>query len=319
MISAVLPWMICLLLLPGVFAVSAAQAETIDDVLKAYTQNAQEVHGWTMQALVELEILYTHQVNPEDKIDYENVFALPVEDTMYQQHQPLFSKIAASLDWKILMKPDSISGEQLIKNAYVHFTSVNPDTAIDKPENIKSMSPLPDHTYPFNLPNVGKQNKAEFLNIFMPEDLRSWHHFYSLWYPLPEQIGIPNDSSRIVMTQGDDTLFVMMYTPVQLDQNLLHYLALVSQKPNLTLSDLVCTLMVAPNTFNCKSVDIKLRDNPKQSLFTITSFSEAMAGSSIHIPTKVLLLTSLFNQTPEGIMQSTEYYCSARLKSFVKQ
>jgi hypothetical protein len=224
------------------------------------------------------------------------------------------------LDWKTTITPELVTGEQLINNAKANFTTVNPGLSTENVENLKSMTPLPDQTFEFEVPAVGSSAESKTLHIFMPSMLSQWHHFYSLWYPMPEDIGVPEDRSKIVMIQSDDTLYVLMYTPTKLNSQLMEYARYACQDPALQESDLVCTLMIAPETFNCKTFDIKLKDgDPKQSIFTITSFSEALAGTSVRIPTKVLMLTAVKNQSENGPVWSNEYYCRAQMKSFVKK
>lgn len=311
--------MISAMILPGLFISTTVNAETVDEVLQSYTQNAYEVHSWTMQALFDLQILYTHPVAQDDRIEFENVFALPVEDTMYQQAKPLFCKTYASLDWKTTIKPDSMTGEQTINNAYANFTSVNPGLSVEDVENIKSMKPLPDQTFDIEVFAVGSKGQSTTPRIFMPTLLSQWHHFFSVWYPMPDELGVPKDVSKIVMTQGDDTLFVLMYTPTNLNNDLLEYVRYACKDPSLQESDLECTLMIAPESFNCKSFDIKLKDgDAKQSVFTITSFSDALAGMTVHIPTKVLMMTAVKNEGVDGPAWSNEYYSRIQLKSFVK-
>lgn len=312
--------LISAIFLPGLVVSTTVHAETIDEVLQSYTQNVYEVHSWTMQALFDLQILYTHPVEQDDRIEYENVFALPVEDTMYQQVKPLFCKTYASLDWKTTIQPDGMTGEQTIKNAYANFTTVNPGLAVEDVENIKSMKPLPNQTLNIEVSAVGSQEKSNTPRIFIPSLLGQWHHFFSMWYPMPEELGVPKDESKIVMTQGDDTLFVLMYTPTNLNKDLLEYVRYACKDSSLQESDLECTLMIAPDSFNCKSFDIKLKDgNAKQSVFTITSFSEALAGMTVHIPTKVLMMTAVKNESANGPAWSNEYYSRIQLKSFVKK
>lgn len=308
------------LILPGFFYPSAVHAETVDEVLEAYSRNAREVHSWTMQALVDFQVLYTHPVTTDDRMEYENIFALAVEDPMYQNTKTLYCKTISSLEWKATIQPDAMEVEQTINSAKANFTGINPGLSKERVENLKTMDPLPNLTFDFTVPAVGSKTESNNSKVLMPAKLSNWHHFYSLWYPMPDEIGIPDDASKIVMTQGDDTLFVLMYTPVRLNSQLLEFVRYASRNPALQESDLVCTFMVAPESFNCKSFDIKLKDgDPKQSVFTITSFTEALAGTSVHIPTKVLMMTAVKNESAEGPTWSNEYFCRAQLKSFVKK
>ncbi len=300
-------------------SVHHAQSNTAAEVIAAYTKNAREVHEWKMNALFEIQMLYTQSVDEEEKIEYENVFALPVEDNMYVEHDQLFCKTYARMEWKVELTPTAMKGHQTIETAQARFTASNPYLNEEDTEELKAMKPLPDLRFQFQTPAVGENAEATFLHIVLPPSLHQWHHPYSIWYPLPEHIGLPEDTSKIVMTQGDDLLYALMYTPTKLDEKLMDYLVHATQDSGLNESELVCTLLIDPISFTCKSFDIKLHEDRKHSLFSISSFSEAMAGTKTPIPTRSLMMTAVKNQTEDGVKWTMEYSRRFELKSFVRE
>lgn len=305
----------------GILAAAAAARAQHDpsnqSVFEAYLENAREVRNMGVQTSIDLQRMYTRPVSEADRKELETVFALTVEDPVYSNHPDLFFKSFAEFSWEVTVNAAEMSGIQRLRGAYAHLSVGSPR---DGGEIVKKLQSVSDYIHRFTMPPAGAGGGEEFPHIMLPAELSSWHHLFTLWYPAPEEAGMPEDRSKIEMKGQPSDPLILVFHPEGLDGRMMRYLGGALRRDNLEPEDLTCVLTVDRNTGACRSYSILTSfEGESKMLFGVTNMSESTALSGISFPARTLITTNALYEGENGEYLDTEYYCQLRVGNILPE
>lgn len=285
-------------------------------IFNTYLHCASAAHDFKGTVVCQSQHIYADKLSGSMPKAIEHFYMLPVEDSIYKEHNPLFFKTYTLIDWNVHLDGQEIQGTHKMTNVSTDFYAAN--AMISNPSNasLKRLKSAAGGEYPITIPPVTTKNVTIPVQIFTAPELFTWHYLPDLWYPEPLKLGFPKDVSK-VSTRSSRKVVVYTYTPESLPDSFMKLLRRNSLNDALQLEDLQILLTVARDTNQCKSFQIATTiDKKMQLLFCIANNGASLSVSGFTMPDTTIMYTQSAQKTDEGLKWGTSYFAQYSLKSF---
>ena len=285
-------------------------------IWQRYLSNAAALRGLKLTARLDVQRMYTREINEEDKTDLQAIFALPLEDPLYAAHPQLFFKSFANFEWNVNVDSRQMAVVQKLEGAYANLSAANPYLFKENNEILRELKSLSDVVQKFAIRNLGEKMESAVSPLLLPQDLAAWHHLYTLWYPSGALIGLPRNNSLVRLKISPTDPLVVSFSPEALDSHFMAYLARAIQTPGLTPADLVLYLTIDPKTLICRSFLIRASfDGKEETIYSVTNIAETPTDAGFALPTRSLITSNVSAEVGGQRVWNTEYYCQVRVQS----
>ncbi|MGC9326209.1 MAG: hypothetical protein ACP5I1_01115 [Candidatus Hinthialibacter sp.] len=318
MVRLSLPLGIGWIILGGAFSICAfSQIEPpAEKILQSYRELSQHAHQWSGRVEMRSQRMLIDSVRPAWKKTFEQMYGFSPLNPVYREHEKLFFKSHAALDWDVHIKNNRSHGKITLLNSTTNLSQAAPILTAPNAPILRRLSASSPVDQPFALNVDASQIETNLSPFILPTLLVDWHYPPWLWFPPLDKIGFPNDASTVRARLKNDHSLILVFTPKRLDNHLLTYLRILSGDPQLECSRLTNILLLDAPTGACRSFSITLQSEEKQrSLFSITNSDPAALPTSLPLPSLTTIMSCWRVQEGDRIHWDANYFCQYQLQN----
>ncbi len=293
--------------------------ESKESIYEAYCENVKVAQKTTARVHYDLQRMYSSQVTEPIKLEMESIYGIPKEDEVYNIAEPVFMRSLAYLSWDALIDGQKMTCIQKLLNSNTTFTDTNPAYENQNGKNLKLLQSDTEQETRLTIYPLESSKANSELEFIIPPEIVSWHYPPTLWYPSPEQIGFPDTLKNVEMNQMEKSgPYGFIYTPQNLDSQLISYLARASLNPNIEEEDLTCVLMVDYTSHACQSFAITtMAEGQKRTLLVISNMGFIQTQFGLPLPRTTILNTSMVvDKDGNREKNFVNYFCQLNLQGF---
>ncbi|MBN2327785.1 MAG: hypothetical protein JXR73_11585 [Candidatus Omnitrophica bacterium] len=307
-----------LTVLAGVFSSCAfPQTEpSVEKILQSYRTLSEQAHRWSGRLEMRSQRMLIDAVRSEWKKTFEQMYGLSPLNSVYREHEQLFFKSHAALDWDVHIQNNRSNGKITILNSTTNLSAAPPVLTMPDASIVSRLSSSSPSDLVFGLNVDASQVETNLSPFILPMLLVDWHYPPWLWYPPLDKIGFPADASSIRARLKNDHSLALVYTPDRLDNHLLTYLRILSGDAQLDCSGLTNILLLEVPTGACLSFSITIQSEEKQrSLFSIANSEPSPISTSPPFPSLTTIMTCWRIKEGDRIQWDANYFCQYHLKN----
>lgn len=244
-----------------VFSQIRNEAELRED-MQAYMERVEQSRALRARIQFQVQRFYKGALTNNLKPELERIYSIPIEDPVYNTF-PLFFNSVMAMQWDVILNGAQMTGVQTLNSSYTELRQDDPRIQTASPYLRKLENPDDlQREFRFSLNNSLDQHGSPMLDMIIPEALLDWMYLPALWYPSLQQLGAPDDISRIERRTSTIQPSMLVFTPQSLDPRFIAYLKSLAMNDELTVDDLTVMLTYDPKHYACLKLNIGVKQQP---------------------------------------------------------